>query len=742
MVVTRFGARSTNHMAASAPLLATAAMARVSRPRPHRRVRSHRAGPSRIRATEPNQVPDVGAPQREIERLKQATHRDAPEEDTPALAKKTKPPADPVRWPLVHARAVEALAHILANPGTDAQKVMRKALRAQYRPRKSLVYDGSSSERWPGAEPPTNTERGAIADAVLASEVNRIRLAYVAHQAAMTDMTVPGFGRAALWSALCDQEIADECDDDMRPDTLSYLDAADAMIAVYWAGLGDDGEGAVRDECFAASKLDAIRDKLNEPESIDWPMDPSQRLAAKRSVPVWLASKLIDQHGTEVADRIAQALLRKAPMFARLNRAKEERLINLRGRLQREGVESMDMTEWQFNLRGEAEANGTPLCDVIKTPVDGAKDALVFPKNWSPFRLDVWREGWFEIQDAGSQAVARVAVEAAGEASASTWSCGPRRRECVVLDMCAGNGGKTLAMASELHHRRSVGEVEEYAIDVFDVDTRRLRHLESNAERAGVTGDVRVISFDEMRDAARVGNGEKPINVGGEEKEKENKREKEITGEDTLSPVDVSTDPRYDLVLCDVPCSSTGALRRTPSMRWLIDGESIGEWREEHEEALDRDPLRFSTEWGDGDDTDGIFAPVDADDETDGVDSDGSRGASTNLSLPEIQRRILAKAAGLVRPGGGALVYATCSLLHSENEAVRRWFDDKFGDEFAPLPFKAHWPLAPTMTGDMDLEDGRNAVENGGVTSHDFALRPDLHGCDGFYIARWVRKLT
>ena len=716
-------------MAASAPLLATAAMARASRPRPHRRVRSHRAGPSRIRATEPNQVPDVVATQREIDERLEA-HRDAPDEDTPAIAKKTKPPADPVRWPLVHARAVEALAHILANPGTDAQKVMRKALRAQYRPRKSLVYDGSSSDRWPGAEPPTNTERGAIADAVLASEVNRIRLAYLAHQAAMTDMTVPGFGRAALWSALCDQEIADECDDDMRPDTLSYLDAADAMIAVYWAGLGDDGEGAVRDECFAAAKLTSIKDKIIDPASIDWPTDPSTRLAAKRSIPVWLASKLIDQHGTEVADAIARALLRKAPMFARLNRAKEERLTNLRGRLQREGVESMDMTEWQVNLRETAEADGTPPCDVIKTPVDGAKDALVFPKNWSPFRLDVWRDGWFEIQDAGSQAVARVAVEAAGEASASTWSCGPRRRECVVLDMCAGNGGKTLAMASELHHRRSVGALDAYAIDVFDVDARRLRHLESNADRAGVTGDVRVISFDEMRDAARVGNGEKPpslVDVGGTEKE--NKQ-----------------DPRYDLVLCDVPCSSTGALRRTPSMRWLIDGESIGAWREQHEEALYRDPLRFSTEWGGDDDTDGIFTPVDADDETDGVDSDGSRGASTNLSLPEIQRRILAKAAGLVRPGGGALVYATCSLLHSENEAVRRWFDDKFGDEFAPLPFKAQWPLAPSMTGDIeseDLEDG-NGVENGVVTSmsHDFALRPDLHGCDGFYIARWVRKLV
>ena len=78
-----------------------------------------------------------------------------------------------------------------------------------------------------------------------------------------------------------------------------------------------------------------------------------------------------------------------------------------------------------------------------------------------------------------------------------------------MLDMCAGNGGKTLAMASELSRRVDVGTIDGYVIDAFDVDARRLRHLESNAERAGVSGNVRVVSFEKMRDAARVGNGER-----------------------------------------------------------------------------------------------------------------------------------------------------------------------------------------------------------------------------------------
>ena len=261
----------------------------------------------------------------------------------------------------------------------------------------------------------------------------------------------------------------------------------------------------------------------------------------------------------------------------------------LRERLREEGVESRDMAEWRFDVEAEADARAWGEGSVIRTPAAGAPDAVVFPKNRSPFRLDSWREGWFEIQDAGSQAVARAAVDAVGESNVSSIrddETGTRRERgrVRVLDMCAGNGGKTLAMASELSYRADVGIIDEYVIDAFDVDARRLRHLESNAERAGVSGNVRVVSFEKMRDAARVGNGERLDGRAG-------------------------ADPRYDLVLCDAPCSSTGAMRRTPSMRWLIAGD-VAEWREGADDAAAADPLRYSTAWGDGG-GDSVFAEVD-----------------------------------------------------------------------------------------------------------------------------------
>lgn len=718
-----------------------------------------------------------------------------------------------MRWRLVHARSVEALARVLANPGTDAQKVMRQALRAQYRPRGSLVYDENDPGRWPGSDAPTNAERGAIADAVLASEVNRLRLAYLSHRAAMApeNITVPSFGRAALWAVLCDQEIADACEDDLPPDHLSYLDAADAMIAAHWVGLDDDaadgdaaggdaaggdaagGDGsskAARDLCFDPAKLRAIRAVVADSDSIEWPADPATALAVRRSVPTWLAKKLIDQHGDPVADRVAASLLRKAPMFGRLNRAKQRHLSRLRARLREEGVESVDVFEWRIDLADDANAHGEPSKSVIGTPAACAADAVVFDKNRSPFRLDSWREGWFEVQDLGSQAVASAAIDAVGGSSVGTSAARRRSRRPRVLDMCAGNGGKTLAMASQLSKLADVGSIDGYVIDAFDVDARRLRHLESNAARAGVSGNVRVVSFEKMRDAARVGNGERPRNGGrrdlpgeGEirpakdtaasgiaEATTEDRRRDAPTppGMDGSEDASEESDPRYDLVLCDAPCSSTGAMRRTPSMRWLI-ADDVAEWREGalhdtsgdtlHDTSDDAsddglDPLRYSSAWGDGD-GDGVFAAVNVDERDGALASsspltDGSRGRRADLSLPEVQRRILAKAAGLVRPGGGALVYATCSLLREENESVRRWFDERFGDEFVPMPFDTfRRPSAPDVAGDVDDgdaddgdadEDGSAMDDGRGARSHDFALRPDLHGCDGFYVARWVRE--
>lgn len=125
-----------------------------------------------------------------------------------------------------------------------------------------------------------------------------------------------------------------------------------------------------------------------------------------------------------------------------------------------------------------------------------------------------------------------------------------------VLDYCAGGGGKALAMAARTGGR----------VDVHDADPGRMKDLPARATRAAA--DLRV----------------------------------------TATPR-----PGYDLVLCDVPCSGSGAWRRQPEGKWRLTPERLAQ-------------------------------------------------------LGAIQAGILESAAALVVPGG-RLVYATCSVLGPENEA-------------------------------------------------------------------------
>jgi 16S rRNA (cytosine967-C5)-methyltransferase len=124
-----------------------------------------------------------------------------------------------------------------------------------------------------------------------------------------------------------------------------------------------------------------------------------------------------------------------------------------------------------------------------------------------------------------------------------------------VLDYCAGGGGKALAMAARLRG----------PVDVHDADKARMRDLPQRAARAGAD----------------------------------------------LRPVEVPQGP-YDLVLCDVPCSGSGAWRRAPEGKWRLT-------------------------------------------------------AGTLAALGEVQARILAEAAPRVAPDG-VLAYATCSVLRCEND--------------------------------------------------------------------------
>ena len=128
---------------------------------------------------------------------------------------------------------------------------------------------------------------------------------------------------------------------------------------------------------------------------------------------------------------------------------------------------------------------------------------------------------------------------------------------------------------------------------------------------------------------------------------------------------------KADRVLVDAPCTGLGTLRRQPDLMWRQ-------------------------------------SPADV------------------LRLAELQGRILAAAARLLKPGG-RLVYATCSLLRAENEAVATAFDQ------AEPGFEA-LPAAPILA--------RCGVEDAERLCHGPYLRlwPHRHGCDGFFAAVWQRR--
>jgi 16S rRNA (cytosine967-C5)-methyltransferase len=166
------------------------------------------------------------------------------------------------------------------------------------------------------------------------------------------------------------------------------------------------------------------------------------------------------------------------------------------------------------------------------------------PTRWSPVGLRIalaaeakspaihaepaFLKGWVEIQDEGSQLAALLAGVRSGEQ---------------VVDLCAGAGGKTLALAALMDNRGQI-----YATDS---DKRRLAPIHARLERAA----VRNVQVRTPR-----------------------------AQEDLLGDLD----GRLDLVLIDAPCSGIGTWRRNPDAKWRIRPGSLEVRQGEQADALDR----------------------------------------------------------------------------------------------------------------------------------------------------------
>lgn len=289
--------------------------------------------------------------------------------------------------------------------------------------------------------------------------------------------------------------------------------AADTLIARYFKErryAGSRDRRAVRDHVY-----DAIRRAADCPESgraamvglarerseiatlFDGsahgpaPMTDDEPGAGAGTVPGWIAPLLAVPVERE-------ALLGRAPVDLRVNR-----------------------------LKAAVEDVLPLLPDAV--PVCGMADALRLPEGAPVEKTDAWQRGLVEVQDAGSQLIAATCEARPGQ---------------TVIDLCAGAGGKTLALAATME-----GEGVLIAADTI---RSRLARLSPRAERAGAIF-VQTLLLDQGHEARALGD------LGGQ----------------------------ADVVLVDAPCSGTGTWRRNPEARWRLTPARLDRLVREQARILD-----------------------------------------------------------------------------------------------------------------------------------------------------------
>jgi len=346
-------------------------------------------------------------------------------------------------------------------------------------------------------------------------------------------------------------------------------------------------DAAQQDDTLVWTKVAGINDKL------DAVRNPAERIATRHSLPDFLVKILVSELGAEQTEALAKALNERAPMSIRANTIKGDRDA-LAAALREEGIETTE------------GALGT--------------NTLLVDTRTNLFGLDCFQSGRFEAQDEGSQLITELVAP-------------PPKG--LVVDYCAGAGGKTLGLAAILGNRGR--------LMASDVDKRKLTELRRRAKRAGAT-NIQVVKLDHES-----GSGAERVALPAPFEK--------IIG-------------KASRVLVDAPCTGTGALRRNPEARWRLS-----------QRELDR--------------------------------------------MPAQQLNIASRALELVAPGG-RLIYATCSILRSENqEVVEKLMRGR--DDLELISPREVWGAAK----------GDKVVDESGQY---MVTRPDLHGCDGFFAAVIRRK--
>jgi len=240
----------------------------------------------------------------------------------------------------------------------------------------------------------------------------------------------------------------------------------------------------------------------SERTALETPRDLSDASAAVRGdYPDWLDASLARVFGDDRSVEAA-ALAERAPVDLRVNTLK---------------------TDPERALKALATFDAQPpglAPNALRVAAPAAAD-----RSGAVEAIPQFSKGWFEVQDLGSQ----VAASAAGDVKGKQ-----------VLDLCAGGGGKTLALAAAMGN---TGQI--YA---YDSDARRLTDTVRRGDRAGVRNlQVRT-----------------PLN------------------KDPLHGLE----GRMDVVFIDAPCSGTGSWRRHPDTKWRLTRETLVRRQADQDQVL------------------------------------------------------------------------------------------------------------------------------------------------------------
>ncbi len=339
---------------------------------------------------------------------------------------------------------------------------------------------------------------------------------------------------------------------------------------------------------------DFLRSALTEQE-INW-LDQCEKVNVadlmerhRHNLPEWLVQPLKDQLGAEFWP-LVDSFNKGAGLDLRVNALNAKRA-DVQKELAQLGIKAVPtpFSPWGLRIAGKPTLN----------------------------KMESFKRGAFEVQDEGSQLLAMLLDAKRGE---------------MVVDFCAGAGGKTLAIGAAM---RSTGRL--YA---FDTSAHRLDSFKSRQARSGLSNVHPAVIAHERDD-----------------------RVKRLTG-------------KIDRVLVDAPCTGMGTLRRNPDLKWRQNLQAVEE-------------------------------------------------------MTVKQTAILQSAARLLKPGG-RLVYATCSVLPQENEAIAQAFSEA-NPEFAPLD-------AGEVLAGLKVEGAAGLCSGGESGQRFLRLWPHRHQTDGFFAAVWQKN--